>query len=587
MELGNILACLELGYLYGTMEAREKDADRCFNQVEESKSTIITFKNRITESMVQMRVNRISCSNNYLEEINDMKLAAGITYTFYNMERQAFDWFQEISYLPLARIMILYYKMKDLEQRTPDAITLLSDLMSPFEIEDKLSHYGRMSLSYGQFRLGQCYEHGHGVSVDFIKAGEYYMKACANLQNDEIYERLAEMPIKRDPEFEVQLFTVLRNASRNDIDAVFRLARFYHAMEVNLEDPDVPSSKAAEHYRNAAKQRHAKSCYYYAKYRIHQLQQCIPLKAAQNSKTAVDYLEIAAKKNHGPSFYELGKLKMATGLFEEGIEDLEEADFLGCAAASYRLGELYLQGFSGTVKGYTTTYHLSPKLNEAYRYFYRAHEQNLPLATIQLGHFFETGAFGEQNLSKARSYYMRVLESRQYCEGAAEYALGCLEETYLSVSSQPNANKHRQNAFDWFKRSKDAQNKQANFKIGCYLLHGWVLQDTADKDIKDGIKKLEEEHANSNVQATKELARYYQDQNNNKQAIYYWCKARDMNDAEALEFLAQCFEKGLLGQDVNMENAARYKAEAMDARKYYTVVFESMLHFCLTLFVLV
>lgn len=559
--LGNILACLELGYLYGTMKAHEDAADACFEEVDNSKNTIISLRYRITESMVQRRVEKIRTSNDYLVEFNKMKLAAGITYSYYNMERQAFDWFQEISDDPLASIMILYYKMKDPKQRTPHAIKLLSELMSPFESRHSLDYYDRMALSYGQFRLGQCYEHGHGVAIDNNKVLDYYSKACAYLQNNETYERLAEISDKCGSD--IELFPTLYNAARNDIDAMFSLAQYYHNKEVNPEDPDVPKKKAADQYLKAAQAGHTESFYYYAKYRIHRMNQSASINAATKSKKVVNYLNIAANKNHGPSYYELGKLKMAAGLFEEGVEDLKEADFLQCAAASYELGELYRQGFTGVIPGHPN-FRLQPNLDKALTYYHHAIELNHPLAMIQVGHFFETGAIGEQSLSKARAWYIEALKSGQCREGAAEYALGCLEETCLSISSQYNVNKHRQNAFDWFGKSLEADNHQANFKIGCYLLHGWI----AKRDIEQGIKILKKEYSNGNVEAIKELARYYQDQSDDELAIFYWRKASDLQDPEAFEFLAQCSEKGLLGQDVDMKKAASLRANALEARKY-------------------
>jgi TPR repeat protein len=558
-ELGNILACLELGYLYGTMIGQEEAADTCFQEADNSKK--FSFKNRITESMVSSRfTTKAPEPYEYLVEINKMKLAAGITYTCYNMERQALDWFQEISDNPLARIMILYYKMKDSKQRTPHAIKLLSDLMSPFEATPSLDYYGCMALSYGQLRLGQCYEHGHGVAIDDNKVLDYYSKACAYLKNNETYERLAEISNKNGSD--IDLFPILCNAAHNDIDATFRLAQYYHDEDVNPVDPDVPNEKAARQYSIAAKAGHAESCYYYAKYKIHQKQQSVQLNVATNSKKAAGYLRIAANKNHGPSYYELGKLEIAAGLFEEGIDDLKQASFLHCAAASYELGELHRQGFTGVIVGHPN-YRLPSNLKKALKYYHRAIELNHPLAMIQVGHFFETGALGQQSLSQAEAWYFKALHSGQCREGAAEYALGCLEETRLSIS---NAIQHRKFAYEWFEKSFNANNKQAKFKKGCYLLHGWA---TETDSVKKGIKILEDEYQDSNVQAIKELARYYQDQGNNKSAIFYWRKAKELHDPEAFEFLAQCFEKGLLGQDVNMEAAASLKKEAIDARKLH------------------
>ncbi|KAI8380437.1 hypothetical protein EDC96DRAFT_434036 [Choanephora cucurbitarum] len=560
-ELGNILACLELGYLYGTMEGEEEQASVCFEKVESSKATAISFKSRIIEAMVQMRTERIKTDSDYFVEIKKMKLAAGITYSYYNMERQALDWLQEISDEPLAQIMILYYKMKEPKERIAANIQRISELMSPYEAMHMLDYYGRMALSYGQFRLGQCYEHGHGVTIDHNKVLDFYSKACAFLQNKETYERLAEISDKSGSNED--LFPTLYNVSRNDPTALFRLGQYYHAKEPT-DDPDVPCKKAADQYMKAAQAGHAESCYYYAKYCIHRVQKNSPINAAVKSKKAVNYLRIAAGKNHGPSFYELGKLEIAAGLYEEGVEDLKEADFLNYGAASFELGELYSNGFVGSISN-QVTYRLAQNNEKSYSYYLRAIERGSPLAMIRIGSLYETGALGEINLSMAREWYTKALHNNSLSDGAAEYALGCLEETAFVNASATE--QQRKSAFEWFMQACQAKHKLARFKVGCYLLNGWVSQTTPQKDIELGHQMLQEERNNGNVMAMKELARYYERLEQPQKAFDHWRKAATLTDPEAYEFIAACFEKGLLGQPVNLEEATIYRSLALDARK--------------------
>ncbi|KAI8386943.1 hypothetical protein BD560DRAFT_321233 [Blakeslea trispora] len=560
-ELGNILACLELGYLYGTMEGEEEQASICFEKVENSKATSISFKSRIVEAMVQMRTENIKTSSEYFVEIKKMKLAAGITYSYYNMERQALDWLQEISEEPLAQIMILYYKMKQTNERTSVNIQRISELMGPYEATHMLDYYARMALSYGQFRLGQCYEHGHGVTMDHNKVLDFYSKACAFLQNKETYERLAEISDKSGSNQD--LFPTLYNVSRNDPSALFRLGQYYHAKELT-DDPDVPCKKAADQYMKAAQAGHAKSCYYYAKYCINRVQQSSPINAAVKSKKAVSYLRMAAGKNHGPSFYELGRLEMAAGLYEEGVEDLKEADFLKHGAASFELGELYSTGFVGSISN-RVTYRLVQNNEKALGYYLKAIDQGFPLAMIRIGSLYETGALGEIDLSLAREWYTKALNTKGLSDGAAEYALGCLEE--IAFVNTTATKQQRKSAFNWFMQASQANHKFARFKVGCYLLNGWVSQTTAKKDIELGHRILQEEKDNGNVMAMKELARYYERLGQPQKAFDHWRKAATLADPEAYEFIAACFEKGLLGQPIDLEQVTRYRSLALDARK--------------------
>ena len=569
-KLGNVLACLELGYLYGTVEGREEEADKCFQEVEASKSTPVTFKNRLTEALVQVRTDTIRTNHDYLVEINKMKLAAGITYSYYNMERQAIDWFKEISDNPIAKIMIMYYIMKDMEQRTWQNIQHLSNLIEPFEKMHSLNYYDSLAISYGQFRLGQCYQHGHGVAINIYTASDFYNKACVFLLNNETYERLAEITDLVGSD--TNLFTTLLKAARNDTKAMYKLGRYYHTKD---GQHDIPSKKAADYYHEAAQAGHAESCYYYAKYLIDKTRKSSShTNAAARSKPAVNYLRTAASKNHAPSYYELGKLEMEAGLYEEGIEDLEEAAELNHGLASYELGELYRIGFTGVISG-KVTFKVFQSNTEAMTCYQRAIDNGCMLALIRKGAYFESGDLGEQDLNKAKQCYKEACLSGKCPDGVAEFALGCLEETYASLSG---VHRH-QAAFEWYKRAFKANNPNALFKIGSYLLYGWVVETNAKEDEQRGLQILMEEKAEGNVLAMKELARYFEQKNDIERSFGYWRNAELLNDAEALEFIGLCFEKGLMGRSINVEEAFRYKALAAEARKQAVETQRSMMGF--------
>ncbi|KAI9268437.1 hypothetical protein EDC94DRAFT_514126 [Helicostylum pulchrum] len=575
-EYGNILACLELGYLYGTMEGKEELAEECFQKVEASKNTLISFKGRLTESMVLVRADNIRTNNEYLVEINKTKLAAGIMYSYYNMERQSVQWFKEISDNPIAQIMILYYEMKDINKRTPQSIRHLSALLDPFERKMGCDYYDSMAVSYGEFRLGQCYQHGHGVAINNNTAHDLYTKACAYVLNNETYERLAELTNLVGSD--TNLFTTLSNSARNDTDATFKLGQYYHARDSNNQDADIPCRRAADYYHEAAQAGHAESCYFYAKYLIAETRKDASINPAVRSKRASNYLRVAANKNHAPSFYELGKLEMEVGLFDEGLEDLEEAAFLNHGLAAYELGELKRTGFTGGISG-QVTFKLSQSMTEAMSWYQIAVSNGCTIALIKQGLFYETDELGKQDLAKARACYMEAYLTQKCPEGTAEYALGCLEETCLNLSTAFPTTGQRRIAFDWFHKSLQAKNQNANFKIGAYLLQGWVIRTTAKQDESLGFKILIQEKEEGNVLAIKELARYFEKKCNTEKAFEYWMLACHLDDPEAFEYVAMCFEQGLLGQEVDEEQASRYTSLASDARKQAVETQRSMMGF--------
>jgi TPR repeat protein len=459
--------------------------------------------------------------------------------------------------------------MKDPQQRTLQNIRHLTNLIDPFEKMPSLNYYDSLAISYGQFRLGQCYQHGHGVSVNNNMASDFYNKACVFLLNNETYERLAE--ITNLVGSDTNLFTTLLKAARNDTNAMFKLGQYYHAKDNSHGDPNIPSKKAADYYHEAAQAGHAESCYYYAKYLIDKtIKSTAHFNAAARSKPAVNYLRTAANKNHAPSFYELGKLEMEAGLYEEGVEDLEEAASLNYGLASYELGELYRIGFTGIISG-KVTFKVSQSKSEAMAHYVEAAKNGCMQALIKQGLFYENGDLSEQDLVVARDCYMKAYTSQTCPEGMAEFALGCLEETCFNVSGAIPTNRQRKVAYDWFKKSLQAKNPSANFKIGTYLLHGWVVETNAKEDEKRGLQILAEENGDGNVLAMKELARYFEKKGDHQRSFGYWRNAELLNDPEALEYIALCFEKGLLGQHIDVEESYRYKAMATEARKYITL----------------
>ncbi|EIE75746.1 hypothetical protein RO3G_00450 [Rhizopus delemar RA 99-880] len=564
-KLGHILACLELGYLYATMEDEEELADACFFEVEESRSTPINFQGRLAESMVLVRPQKFkNPAEDYPKEFRQMKLAAAITYSLFDMERQAVDWLREISDQPLAQILLLYYKMKEPSNQTAKAIQILSNLMAPFETDHTLDYNARMILSYGQFRLGQCFELGHSVSVDEAAAAEYYNKACAFLKSNEMYEKLAEISEKNGSHNATDLFPTLYNAAHNNKDATFKLAQYYESQATNNS-----LEKAISHYRKAADLGHAEACYRYAKYRIKKTMETTIRQegTAASSKIAADYLRLAASKNHDSAFYELGMLELKAGMYEEAIDDLKEADFLNCSEASYQLGELYSTGFIGTIQS-QVTFKINQNYETAYDYFMHAYQNNPMhlLTIIKLGSFYEQGLYKKQDLAKAKQWYMKALSLRKD-DGIAEYALGCLEETNIELSGLAPTNALRKTAYEWFTKSYALGNRDAKFKIGVYLLHGWVDPHGTETE-KRGLEILIEENNDSELKAMIVLAKYFEKKGEYQIAFDYWRNAEMLEDPEALEYIGKCYEEGLLGQEINLEEATSYKQRAIEARKH-------------------
>ena len=240
---------------------------------------------------------------------------------------------------------------------------------------------------------------------------------------------------------------------------------------------------------------------------------------------------------------------------------------MGCGDASYQLGELYFTGFIGVVQD-QVVYKMGQNYETSLSYYTRAYEKNPRhlLTMIKIGTFYEQGLSVEQNLAEAKRWYTKA-RSLGTQDGIAEYALGCLEETNLALSGLRPTNSLRKAAYDWFLMSYNLGNRDAKFKVGVYLLNNWVDPHSSESE-KRGLEILIEENNNSELKAMIVLAKYFEKKGEYETAFDYWRNAEMLDDPEALEYIGKCYELGLLGQEINLEEAHAYKQRAMEARKH-------------------
>ncbi|KAI8988783.1 hypothetical protein BDB01DRAFT_719115 [Pilobolus umbonatus] len=556
-QMGNILAEQELGYIYGTVKDKENEANEHFENVHKSSKTPIILKGNGVEAEVLTRRNHHRTAQDYNKDIERMKMAAVLTYTEYHMERQALDWLKEVAYDPLAQIMMLYYKMKKPPERTAANFHRLFNLVSQVDTKENIEHNGRKVLSYGYFSLGQCVEEGRGVDQDDMLAYQYYEKASTFFGTYETYQRMANIAKRSRGYFSQNLLTILINAARINADASFQLAEYYEQQP--LTEANIKNSQ--NYYYKASQNGHPEACYRYAKNFLHQIEKT-DIYGTKNSTKAIKFLNIAASKNHGPAYYELGIRKLKVGLFEEGVDDLKEADFLNCHEASFKLGELYYNGSNGYVMG-NLLYKVAVSYSTSYMYFKRAVDNGNVMAMLKLGHFYEHGVHVTQNLSTAQEWYKQAYLTKKCPEGAAEYALGCLEETATESAKPTLISQHRSTAFQWFQKALEANNQSAKFKIGYYWLNQWVNTGSQEQ----GLSLLIEASDNSDIKAMNALSVYYEERGMYDEAFDNLLKAESLCDPEAIDRIADCYVKGLLGREIDLAKASELRQRAADFRK--------------------
>ncbi|KAI8886756.1 HCP-like protein [Backusella circina FSU 941] len=549
----NCLALLELGYIYSLKLGEENTAHDYFDRVEESSIRVISLKHREPETNILLR----SSGKQSESDLVTMRLAAAITYGYHNMVHQAVDWLNEIPDNGLAKIFHLYFKMNLKKERNQRNAEILQDLVSPYEqkVREDLSYCERSMLALCNLRLGQCVEEGVMDDEKEFGALEYYQKSeFYDGDNRLLFEKLLPSMIKLSTKEYLKIFLIKGSKKVKNPMFEFELAKFFSNDDTNRE---------MEHLEKAAQLGHVEANYLCG---LKQIQKLKKREESLNSKKAAKYFETAARKNHGASYFELSKINIEAGFYEEGIEDMKEADFLGVADASYQLGEYHLTGFFGTI-GENIVYKITHSPNESMYYFKKAAALNYPEALVKLGHFYEQAIGVPRDLKYAYNMYIKAIDN-DCPNGIGEYALGCWFETLLEYEKEGEEDSHekkREKAFTMFKKAMDKGNQDALFKVGCYLLSRKVSHVINAE--QKGLQLLDDQSSKGITKAMVELARFYESRNDLNNAKVYWMKAVTCLDPEAIEYLELAYKEGRLGLEIDNERSLEYKEKARIARK--------------------
>jgi TPR repeat protein len=560
IDKNNSLAHLELGYIHSLKFGEESKANDCFDEVDDISVRVIggiSLLQREPEFKISLR----DLEKQSESDLVSMKLAAAITYGYHNMVRQAVDWLNEISDNRLAKILYLHFKMNSKKERSQKNAELLQELISPYEqkTNESLDYYERSMLALCTLRLGQCAEEGVMDNRKNCDAFEYYQKSQTyDSDHRLLFEKLLPSNTKLLSRQDLMIFLVNGCKKLKNPIFEFELAKFFK---------DEDKNKELEHLEKAAKLGHIEANYLCG---LNQIEKLKKKEESLNSKKAAEYFETAANKNHGPSYFELAKIKIEAGYYRDGIEDMKEADFLGTAEASYQLGDYHLTGFFGTI-GDHMIFKIPPRPTDSMDYFQKAAILNYPKAMVKLGYFFEQGIVVPRDLKRAYNMYMRAIE-RGCPDGIGEYALGCWFEALVDYEKEGEIfkiphKKNRQEAFNFFNKSMEKGNEDAEFKVGYYLLTGMVSNAITSQD--QGLKILINQSSKGITKAMVELARFYESRNQVENAKKYWIKADTCLDPEAIEYLEIAYREGRLGFDIDKDKAAEYKEKAIIARKLF------------------
>ena len=205
-----------------------------------------------------------------------------------------------------------------------------------------------------QYRLGECYYKGEGVSEDKTKAVKWYLKA-AEQGHAEAQYRLGECyyygrGVSEDETEAVKWYRKAvkqfrKAAEQGDPDAQYRLGEcYYFGRGVSEDETEAVKwyRKAVEQFRKAAEQGDPDAqyrlgaCYYFGR------------GVSRDETKAVELVRKAAKQGHAYAQYRLGVFYYyGEGVSEDRTKAVEwylKAAEQGHAEAQYRLGQCYYYG---------------------------------------------------------------------------------------------------------------------------------------------------------------------------------------------------------------------------------------------------
>lgn len=402
-----------------------------------------------------------------------------------------------------------------------------------------------------KYQLGLLYQKGIGGPVDTTKAADLFNEASReNIDGASLqlaYCFLNGVGRKTEPNRAFSIFKKLGEKTHYNVEAAFQLAQFYMNGQATRADPE----KAYGIFKKLSDEKN----YIPAMCELGIC--CIEgFGTKEDTSKGLAYLKKAAEKRNSKALNLLGvcylkgkkksKESKSEGIPEDpklAIEYFRKAAELGSMLAKVNLATCYIQG-SGVPK----------QPERGYKYLQEAHED--PAAKFRIGVCLFKGAGVPCNKqeglrliqeaaetdSNAMCYYGKLLlrdddkdipqdlpTARKYIEQSAklnhpegmfQYGL-ILEKEDPEPENPLSMNKLQSQSF--FQKSSDAGCSKASFHLGEIL---------------------------------------FNDKSRQKEAVDYFVKAANLNNIEALERLAEIYNEGCEGVDVDEEKAEDCQARA-------------------------
>jgi TPR repeat protein len=377
-----------------------------------------------------------------------------------------------------------------------------------------------------QFLIGECYDYGQGVQLDYAKAVEWYRLAALPREGENTGNADAQLGLgycylngNGVDESETEAFKwFLLSAKQGNADAQSNIGWFFRDGKGIEQDYE----EAAKWYQKAAEQENS-----VAQNNLGWLYQ-EGYGVMQDYSEAEKWYRKAAEQENSVAQYWLGLLyQEGHGVLQDYAEAAkwyEKAAEQGDDDAQFSLGWFYQEGH-GVRQDYS----------EAAKWYLKAAEQENTIAQYRLGLLYQEGHGVSQDYAEAAKWYRKAAEQEI---PFAQFWLGWLYEKGLGVSQD------YAEAAKWYLKAAEQGDDDAQFSLGWFYQEGHGVRQDYSEAAKWYLKAAEQDHSiaqnNLGWMYEKGLG-VYQDY---AEAAKWYRKAAEQGNASAQSSLGGLYEEG-------------------------------------------
>lgn len=424
-----------------------------------------------------------------------------------------------------------------------------------------------LALLYLNGQLGKGTDSDISKGLDYLKRAHEMGNVDASMALAYVYESgavIGEENIDR-----TKALAIYRKLAEQEVaQAYFKLGQYYELGEGGVA---VDSVKAIEYLRRAADLGHGEAMCYLGDY--HRIGSFLPC----DSLKAFEYYRMADEAGSSVGTYYVGRSYLeGCGVAIDTLASLsylQRAAYAGIGRAAYLLGSFYHRGAGG----------LTPDVDSAFAYFYRAHANGngdgsyqLALKLLQLEYMkdaFEVATTAAQrgsvdgvvltalmlqeglgtDANPTEAYRLFEIAAQKGDDSRGYYQMGL-------ARLQGNGCKEDEILGKMYLDTAAAMgNTQAMFLLGICYMQGYGCEEDSALCIKWFSQAAEA----GNVRAQNMMGDIYEEEEDYENAVRYYQMAVDAGDNDGLCNMGYCYEKGQ-GVVLSFKKAVQFYEQAVN-----------------------